>query len=169
MEAKLKHERGWPSALLEGLWPGQGGAGQCWGQGPEPGRAASPGPSQLVIPVLAAWGKEQGQTCLVPASRHVTRVCVCLHMCVCVRVCMCACVLQVCICACAFVHTSVHVACVYLWRVLCVQSVCVTRMCVACVLCVCRVRVRAWHTRYACLMCVCVMRVYFWQVCCVCV
>ena len=25
MEAKLKHERGWPSALLEGLWPGQGG------------------------------------------------------------------------------------------------------------------------------------------------
>lgn len=96
MEAKLKHEHGLPSALLEGLQPGRGGAGQCWGWGPEPERAeASPGPSQLVTPVLAAWGKEQGQTRLMPACRHATHVCVCI----CTTVCVLLMYVYVCICA----------------------------------------------------------------------
>lgn len=123
MEAKLKHECGWLSALLEGLRPGQGRASQCWEWGPEPERAeASPGPSQLVIPVLAAWGKEQGQTRLVPACRHATRVCVCAFSrvcvccsCVCARQCVCARVLHVCICVsvCICTHKCVCCMCVY--------------------------------------------------------
>lgn len=131
MEAKLKHGCGWLSALLEGLRPGQGRASQCWEWGPEPERAeASPGPSQLVIPVLAAWGKEQGQTCLVPACRHATRVCVChatrvcvcafsrvcvCCSCVCARECVCARVLHVCICVsvCICTHKCVCCMCVY--------------------------------------------------------
>lgn len=126
MEAKLKHEHGWPSALLEGLWPGRGGAGQCWGRGPEPERAeASPGPSQLVTPVLAAWGKEQGQICLVPACRHATHVCVCI--------CTTVCVLLMYVCVCAFVRTSMHVACMYMRECACVFAwVCVCAFALVC-------------------------------------
>lgn len=132
MEAKLKHEHRWPSALLKGLQPGRGGAGQCWGPGPEPERAeASPGPSQLVTPALAAWGKEQGQTHLVPACRHATQVCVCICTTVCVLL------MYVCECVCAFVHTSMHVACVYVRECACVFAwVCVC-ICTSVCMCVC--------------------------------
>ena len=146
MEAKLKHECGWLSAVLEGLRPGQGGAGQCWERGPKPERAeASPGPSQLVIPVLAAWGKEQGQTRLVPACRHATRVCVCAFS----RVCACvahvyvhksACVHVYYMCECAHLYTRVCVTCVYMRKCACIyMGVCVhcISVCTCACTCVC--------------------------------
>lgn len=130
MEAKLKHGCGWLSALLEGLRPGQGRASQCWEWGPEPERAeASPGPSQLVIPVLAAWGKEQGQTCLVPACRHATRVCVPCYPCVCVRVFTSVCVLLMCmctrVCVCTCITCVYMCECVHLYTQVCVLHVCI--------------------------------------------
>ena len=123
MEAKLKHEHGWPSALLEGLRPGRGRAGQCWGWGPKPERAeASPGPSQLVTPVLAAWGKEQGHTRLVPACGHV-----------CVCICMTVCVLLMYVCECVHVCTQVCVLRVYMRECACVFA----RVCAFALVCAC--------------------------------